>query len=106
MEDAPAYEAFDSPFASFEWDEDKRQINIAKHGIDFRQVPDLFEQRLCRRRSDQNGEMRFLVVGVLNDVEISIVYTEREEGVCRIISARRARPEERRAYRSLYARGD
>lgn len=88
-------------FKRFEWDEDKRQINLQKHGIDFPKVLRIFALPVCRRRSDKNGETRFLVVGVLDDVEIAVIYTEREEGVCRIISARRARPEERRAYRSL-----
>ena len=96
-----AFEEYTSSFISFEWDEDKRQINLQKHGIDFPKVLRIFALPVCRRRSDKNGETRFLVVGVLDDVEIAVIYTEREEGVCRIISARRARPEERRAYRSL-----
>ncbi|MBC7102232.1 MAG: BrnT family toxin [Parvibaculum sp.] len=96
-----AFRTFTHSFSGFEWDEDKRQINLKKHRIDFRSVLRIFDRPLCRRRSDKNGETRFLVVGVFDDAEVSVIYTEREEGICRIISARRARPEERRAYRSL-----
>jgi uncharacterized protein (DUF4415 family) len=28
---------------AFEWDEEKRQANLVKHGVDFRQMPELFE---------------------------------------------------------------
>jgi uncharacterized DUF497 family protein len=28
---------------AFEWDEEKRQANLVKHGIDFRQMPELFD---------------------------------------------------------------
>jgi len=98
------FEIAEFDFAHFEWDEPKRVSNIVKHNIDFRDLIPLFAQTLCRKKSDRKGETRFLVVGVL-DVEVSIIYTERQKGVCRIISARRARPEERRAYRALLPRG-
>ena len=104
-DDESEFLPFSLAFTGFEWDENKRRINLNKHQIDFRSVWQIFDQPLCRRRSDKDGEIRFLVVGVIDDVEASVIYTEREEGICRIISARRARPEERRAYRSLFARG-
>jgi uncharacterized DUF497 family protein len=28
---------------AFEWDEGKRQANVVKHGVDFRQMPELFD---------------------------------------------------------------
>ena len=28
---------------AFEWDEEKRQANLVKHGVDFRQMPELFD---------------------------------------------------------------
>lgn len=31
----------------FEWDEAKNQINICKHGIDFSDVPDMFQTPCC-----------------------------------------------------------
>lgn len=97
------FEIFDPGFIAFEWNEAKRRDNIAKHGINFSDVLVIFARTLCRKHSDQHGETRFLVVGVLNDVEIAVIYTEREKGVCRIISARRARIAERRAHHTLLA---
>jgi uncharacterized DUF497 family protein len=100
---AEKFEIFDPGFIAFEWDEAKRAINIGKHRVNFVDVLPVFAGALCRKRSDRQGETRFLVVGVLNDVEIAVIYTQREKGVCRIISARRARIEERRAYRALFS---
>lgn len=97
------FETFNPDFVAFEWNEAKRRDNVTKHGINFSDVLVIFAQALCRKHSDQHGEMRFLVVGVLNDVEIAVIYTEREKSVCRIISARRARIAERRAYHALLA---
>lgn len=34
----------------FEWDEAKNQINIRKHGIDFSDVPDMFNHPMLIRR--------------------------------------------------------
>ena len=28
---------------AFEWNEEKRQANLVKHGVDFRQMPELFD---------------------------------------------------------------
>jgi len=100
------FEKIAPEFVQFEWDDKKQRINIGKHHINFIDVLPIFAEVLCRKRSDREGEMRFLVVGVLNDVEIAVIYTERKKGVCRIISARRARVEERRAYRSLFSGRD
>jgi len=51
----------------FEWDEDKRLANIAKHGIDFTRVKRLFGgQLLYEERSDRLGEERFTSTGMLD----------------------------------------
>jgi uncharacterized protein len=47
--------------------------------------------------SDDYGEHRFLVTGMVEDLMITVAYTERGESI-RIISARRASIDERRAY--------
>lgn len=43
-------------FISFEWDENKRLINIQKHGIDFPRAARALSQPHLESRSDQNGE--------------------------------------------------
>lgn len=81
----------------FEWDEAKRQSNILKHGIDFAESVSIYEGFVLTLRSANvdYGEERYLAVGLLKGVEITIVYTLRGEKY-RIISVRRARTQERR----------
>jgi uncharacterized protein len=76
----------------FEWDEAKNQINIRKHGIDFRDVPDMFNHPMLIRRDDCPGhdEERWVSLGWLKCLLGVVVYTERQGDVIRIISARKA----------------
>jgi uncharacterized protein len=83
----------------FEWDEAKSEANVAKHGIDFDDAIGIFDGRILEwvdARRDY-GETRIIAVGVLEGQELVLVYTMRGQ-VCRIISARRARRDERRTY--------
>jgi uncharacterized DUF497 family protein len=84
----------------FEWDESKRQANMAKHGIDFDDAIKIFSHRILERVDNRhdNGEARMRAIGISDGRELVVVYTMRGQ-VCRIISARRARRDERRAYR-------
>ena len=82
-----------------EWDEAKRQANILKHSIDFVDAVEIFTGQFVEtadRRRDY-GEPRVLASGELAGEIIRIVYTWRGERR-RIISARRARRDEGRAY--------
>ena len=87
-------------FDLFDWDEDKQQQNLNKHQIDFDDAIAIFENPVVRARSDRNGEVRYLAVGLVSGIAISVVYTERNDR-CRVISARRARNYEREAYHTL-----
>jgi uncharacterized DUF497 family protein len=84
----------------FEWDEDKNQINIRKHGISFEQAKTIFDGFTVRsmdRRYDY-GEVREISLGLLGKVVvIAVVHTDRI-GVCRLISARAANKVERKLY--------
>jgi uncharacterized DUF497 family protein len=84
--------------AKFEWDENKDQKNLEKHGISFEDASDIFNDpdRLIFSQERQ-GEKRYLTIGKAYEAIISIIYTTRDL-VYRIISARRASKEERRAY--------
>lgn len=90
--------------ASFEWDEAKNETNIRKHGLDFRDAPELFESPMLVRldnRSDY-GESRWVGVGVIHGRIAAVVYTERNEGeTIRIISLRKALRHEQKEYRDL-----
>lgn len=91
------------PFGRFEWDERKRQRNVERHGIDFEDAARIFEGPILTVRSDRGSEVRYVALGLLDDVEIAVVYTVRSEA-CRIISARRARQDERKAYHQAFGR--
>ena len=85
----------------FEWDENKRIANLKKHGIDFAEVENVFEDE-CKitfldNREDY-GEERLITIGLVQNVLIvTVVYTERNTKT-RIISARRAKKQERSLY--------
>jgi uncharacterized DUF497 family protein len=83
----------------FEWDEGKRKANIEKHGIDFSTARRVFHDpaAVMMEGSHRSGERRLLMVGRLDEVLVTVVYTLREERL-RIISARRARRSERKQY--------
>ena len=86
----------------FEWDEDKRQANLDKHGIDFSRVSQVFDGRpRMDFASPRAGEHRIQTTAQLTGRFVTVVWTERE-GVVRIISARRARNGEERAYRQVF----
>ena len=87
----------------FEWDEAKRRENLRKHGIDFVDLPPLFDGVTVTVLDDRfdYGEDRFLTVGVLQGIVIVVAHTETGE-VIRFISARKAtRNEEAYLFKSL-----
>jgi uncharacterized DUF497 family protein len=81
----------------FEWDEGKRQSNLAKHHIDFQDAIRIFENPTFEKTTRSHGEDRVLAIGLLEDVEIVVVYAIRSKRR-RIISARRAHRDERKDY--------
>ncbi len=85
----------------FEWDEDKRHRNLAKHGIDFVDVEALFDGRpVFRQPSRYSEERRYLTTGIVDGRIVTAVWTQRG-GNIRIIPARRARDGDERAYRAV-----
>ncbi|MDQ3606686.1 MAG: BrnT family toxin [Gemmatimonadota bacterium] len=85
----------------FEWDPAKAAANLEKHGISFLGAATIFDGPVLTSRSDLGGEERWKAIGLLGGREIAVIYTIRE-GRYRIISARRARENERRAYRQAH----
>ncbi|MEM9273313.1 MAG: BrnT family toxin [Cyanobacteria bacterium P01_F01_bin.143] len=83
----------------FEWDETKRLANLRKHGIDFTDVPTVFDGNVLTIEDDRYsyGEQRFVTFGLLQGRVIAVVHTEREDRI-RIISARKATKYEQRVY--------
>ena len=86
--------------AAYEWDEAKREANLVKHGVDFVDALGVFADPLRVERVDQRreyAEERRQAVGTVRGQVLFVVYTLRGE-VRRLISARRASSNERRAY--------
>ncbi|MEK6801175.1 MAG: BrnT family toxin [Nitrospirota bacterium] len=75
----------------FEWDEEKRTTNLAKHGIDFLDVPEIFTGPMLVGPDVRNdyGESMKIGFGFIRGRLMAVVCTERA-GTIRIISARKA----------------
>ena len=84
----------------FEFDEEKSQSNLAKHGIDFVSAQALWlDSSLIEIPARTTDEARFLVVGKIGNKHWSGVITYRQDRI-RIISVRRSRKEEVAIYES------
>lgn len=85
---------------TFTWDEEKRQQNIRKHHIDFREILEIFQGPLITKVDNRidYGEERTIALGSLNGfIVLVIVYVDNDETI-RIISARKATKNEQKIY--------
>ncbi len=85
----------------FEWDEAKDKANQAKHNIKFDEASKIFLGNLFERPSSYEGEKRIMASEKYQGRFITVIYTMRGN-VCRIISARAARRNERNNYGKDY----
>ena len=85
----------------FTWDEKKRKLNLAKHGVDFRDASEIFDGPLVTVEDthEDYGEPRYVALGLHHGVVVSVACTERRDEV-RIISIRKALKHEARFYLS------
>ena len=84
----------------FEFDKRKSQINKNKHGIDFMEAQELWnDPDRVEIPAKTIDEARFLLIGKVSDKHWSIILTYREEKI-RIISVRLSRKEEIEIYES------
>lgn len=83
----------------FEWDENKRSANIAKHGIDFIDAALMLADSplMAEDARKDYGERRCHAVGEVNGFILHVTFTMRGQ-TFRIISARCANARERRSY--------
>ncbi len=85
---------------TFEFDENKSQANLQKHGINFVDAQQLWnDPDLLEIPAKTEDEPRFLIIGVIAGKYWSGVITYREQNI-RIISVRRSRKEEVALYES------
>lgn len=94
---------FESGNRHYEWDPEKAQSNLEKHGIDFASVSQFEWHTAVFRRSDRHGEARFLAYGYIASRIHIVVFAEREDRI-RVISFRKADDREERYYVRAKAR--
>jgi len=88
----------------FEWDENKAKSNLAKHGVSFEEAKTVFYDDAALVISDPDNsddEDRFVILGFSAHARILVVchcYRD-NEGVIRIISARKATRNESSHYK-------
>jgi uncharacterized DUF497 family protein len=87
---------------NFDWNENKNQTNIIKHGIDCRAAAKIFKDDnfiASEDNSSDYGEVHYKIIGNVEPHGILlVVFTEREGDIIRIISARKATKKERLLY--------
>ncbi len=89
----------------FAWDDAKAEENRRKHGVSFEEALTVFADENGRLKHDPDHsqeEDRFILLGFSAKLRVLIVchaYRENDE-VIRIISARKATPNERKQYGS------
>jgi uncharacterized DUF497 family protein len=89
----------------FAWDEAKADENRHKHGVSFEEASTVFADGNARLKHDPDrsqAEDRFILLGFSAKLRLLLVchaYRENDE-VIRIISARKATPNERKQYGS------
>ena len=85
----------------FEWDPDKAEENLSKHGVSIAEAVTAFGDPLSMNMPDPDhseGEQRFIVLGMSDRYRLLVVsYTERPPRT-RIIRARLATRHEREQY--------
>ena len=83
----------------FEYDENKSQINKEKHGIDFIDAQNLWqdENALIVPANIIDDEVRYALISILNNKCYTAIFIIRDE-IYRIISVRRCRKNEERNY--------
>ncbi|NJR66996.1 MAG: BrnT family toxin [Leptolyngbyaceae cyanobacterium CRU_2_3] len=85
----------------FDWDKNKAERNLSKHGVPFEEAKSVFDDPLYVDFYDPDhseDEERYLIVGESDRGRLLIVsYTERGDSV-RLVSAREVTRAEREAY--------
>lgn len=86
---------------TFEWDREKAEGNLRKHGVTFDEASTVFGDPLAMLMPDPDhsvGEKRYLVLGMSNRRRLLVVAFAERPLRTRLISARRAKRHERKKY--------
>jgi len=87
----------------YEWDENKRLANLARHGVDFNDAVDFQWDTAIETLDDRfdYGEERWVALGFISNILHIMVYTFRAQTI-RIISLRKANRRERKYYEKKF----
>jgi uncharacterized protein len=92
----------DPPETLFIWHPDKAKANLKKHAVGFPEARTVFKDPFAQIMYDPDhseDEHRQIIIGYSNKNRLLFVsFHERDNGVVRLISARKADGEERRLY--------
>lgn len=83
---------------AFEWDSEKAASNVVKHGVDFGEAMSALADAGALDFTDALHPGRIITVGYSTRERVLYVVTTETGDRTRIISARRAKPAERRLY--------
>jgi uncharacterized DUF497 family protein len=86
---------------TFEWDSEKDEANLKKHGVSFSEAATVFADPLTITISDPDhsvGEERYITVGLSYRQRVLVVAHRDDDDRIRIITARLATRRERRDY--------
>ena len=84
----------------FTWDPTKNSANVRRHGIALQDAARIFDGPTVEQIDDRfdYGEERTYAIGLVNGIEITVIYTDRDCDERHIISAWRSESHERRYF--------
>ena len=89
----------------FDWDPNKAESNLSKHGVSFGEAATVFDDQHAIIEPDIThsvGEHRDAILGrSVNGRILIVIFTERDAETIRLISARLAGRKERRGYQEI-----
>ncbi len=90
----------------FAWDESKNRLNKRKHHVSFETAISVFDDPFHVSRQDREveTEARWQTIGVVQGGRVLLVAhtIEEDDNLIRVLSARKATPQERRIYAQGY----
>ena len=88
------------------YDENKRRINLVKHGLDFVDCEVIFDGPLVSREDDREfyGEQRINALGFLGGYVVHVTYTTRGDDF-HVISLRKAEKHEVKFFAKMLCAG-
>ncbi len=88
----------------FDWDDNKAETNITKHGVSFLEAASVFDDDLSITFPDpdhSSDEERLIIIGHSNRARLLFVSHTDQNNQLRIISAREVTRHERKVYENV-----